>query len=50
MGREGEAYKLYNGIAFPTNILIDKNGVIRELFIGLRPPKELEKAIEKVID
>jgi thiol-disulfide isomerase/thioredoxin len=47
---KGEAYKLYNGIAFPTNILIDKNGVIRELFIGLRTPKELEKAIEKVID
>lgn len=47
---KGEAYKLYNGIAFPTNILIDKNGVIRELFIGLRPPKELEKAIDKVIE
>ncbi|BFH69929.1 MAG: TlpA disulfide reductase family protein [Paenibacillus dendritiformis] len=47
---KGEAFKLYNGIAFPTNILIDKNGVIRELFIGLRPPKDLEKAIDKLID
>ncbi|MCM3340377.1 TlpA family protein disulfide reductase [Paenibacillus sp. MER TA 81-3] len=50
MDKKGEAFKLYNGIAFPTNVLVDKNGVIRELFVGLRPPKDLEEAIEKLIE
>ncbi|MBN3522792.1 TlpA family protein disulfide reductase [Paenibacillus apiarius] len=49
LDEKGDVFKLYNGIAFPTNVLVDKNGVIRELFIGLRPPKDLEQAIEKLI-
>ncbi|MCG7406054.1 TlpA family protein disulfide reductase [Paenibacillus sp. ACRRX] len=47
---KGEVFKKYNGIAFPTNILIDRNGVVREIFVGMRPANEMEKAIKKVIE
>ncbi|WP_028546348.1 TlpA family protein disulfide reductase [Paenibacillus taiwanensis] len=47
---KGEVFKKYNGIAFPTNILVDRNGVVREIFVGMRPVSEMEKAIKKVIE
>lgn len=46
---KGDKYKLYNGIAFPTNVLIDRNGVIRDITLGIVPAKQLESKIEKLI-
>ncbi|UHA72613.1 TlpA family protein disulfide reductase [Paenibacillus sp. 481] len=46
---KGDVFKSYNGIAFPTNIIIDRNGVVSEVIVGLRPAKDLEKSIRKVI-
>ena len=50
LDEDGEAYAKYNGVAFPTNVLIDKNGVIQEVILGILPEKELERKIKKVIN
>jgi len=42
---KGEVFAEYNGAAFPTNVLIDKNGVISEVVLGLLTPEELEEKI-----
>ncbi|MGZ9582946.1 TlpA family protein disulfide reductase [Paenibacillus marinisediminis] len=49
MDTKGDVFQAYNGIAFPTNFLIDKNGVIRQVYIGMRPVKDIEKEIEALI-
>jgi peroxiredoxin len=43
-----EVYNKYNGVAFPTNVLIDKNGVISEIILGVLSPEELEQKIIKL--
>ncbi|MNW37492.1 Thiol-disulfide oxidoreductase ResA [compost metagenome] len=45
-----EVYRMFNGIAFPTNALIDKNGVIQEVIIGILPPEELEAKVKKLLE
>jgi thiol-disulfide isomerase/thioredoxin len=40
----------YAGAAFPTNVLIDKHGVIQEIILGTVSAKELEKKVEKLIE
>ncbi|MNP60867.1 Thiol-disulfide oxidoreductase ResA [compost metagenome] len=45
-----KVYRMYNGIAFPTNILIDKDGVIRDVVIGLVSPEDLEGKIDKLLN
>ncbi|MFD1176748.1 TlpA family protein disulfide reductase [Paenibacillus puldeungensis] len=45
-----KVYRMYNGIAFPTNILIDKDGVIRDVVIGLISPEDLQGKIEKLLN
>lgn len=49
LDKKGDVFEAYNGMAFPTNYLIDRNGVIREAYIGMRPAKDMEKMIEKLI-
>lgn len=44
------AYKQYNGIAFPTNVLVDKHGVIQDVIIGLLSPEALEKKIISLLE
>ncbi|WP_379138990.1 TlpA family protein disulfide reductase [Paenibacillus sp. sgz500958] len=42
---KGDVYAKYNGAAFPTNVLIGKDGVISEVVIGLMTQDELEEKI-----
>ncbi|WP_018755795.1 TlpA family protein disulfide reductase [Paenibacillus terrigena] len=49
MDTKGDQFKLYKGIAFPTNILIDRDGVIRDITIGVVPAKTLEEKIQNII-
>ncbi|GJM78435.1 TlpA family protein disulfide reductase [Paenibacillus timonensis] len=44
-----EVYRMFNGIAFPTNVLIDEQGVIRDVIVGVIPPEELEAKIKNLI-
>lgn len=46
---KGDIFQSYNGIAFPTNYIIDKQGVVREIFIGMRSAKQLEQIIQELI-
>ena len=41
--------KAYKGKVFPTNVLIDKNGVIREILLGAPDPETLEQKIRKLV-
>ncbi|MDQ0195891.1 TlpA family protein disulfide reductase [Paenibacillus wynnii] len=47
---KGDVFAQYRGIAFPTNVLIDKNGVISEIVLGLLTPEELEEKIKAVTE
>lgn len=49
LDEDGKAYAKYNGLAFPTNVLIDSRGVIQEIILGILPEKELERKIKKLI-
>lgn len=42
---KGQIFDKYNGAVFPTNVLIDKNGVISEIILGVLSAEELEKKI-----
>lgn len=48
--RKGEVFeKAYKGKVFPTNVLIDRNGVIREIMLGAPDLETLDKKIRKLI-
>ena len=49
-GEKGKVQKLYNVQAYPTSFLIDKDGVIREIIYGIKPPKELERTIKNFVE
>lgn len=49
LDKEEEVYLKYNGIAFPTNVLIDENGIVQDMMIGYLPPEELEAKLKKLI-
>ncbi|MCR8843384.1 TlpA family protein disulfide reductase [Paenibacillus sp. SC116] len=49
MDLDGSVFAAYNGMAFPTNLLIDKSGTIRKLYIGLRPASQIEADIEELL-
>ncbi|WP_145409397.1 TlpA family protein disulfide reductase [Paenibacillus xylanexedens] len=49
LDEDGATYAKYNGVAFPTNVLIDANGVIQEVILGILPEEELERKIKAVI-
>lgn len=35
-----EVYSRFNGVAFPTNVLIDENGIIQDVILGVISPEE----------
>ncbi|RUT27930.1 TlpA family protein disulfide reductase [Paenibacillus zeisoli] len=43
------AYRKYNGVAFPTNVLIDRNGVIQDIIIGTLSAEQLEQKIKDLV-
>ncbi|MEK4510040.1 TlpA family protein disulfide reductase [Paenibacillus sp. FSL K6-2524] len=45
-----EVFRKFNGAAFPTNVLVDKDGVIQDLIIGILPADELEAKLKKLLD
>ncbi|WP_411551962.1 TlpA family protein disulfide reductase [Paenibacillus lautus] len=46
---KGEVFEeLYKGQVFPTNVLIDRNGVIQEIILGAPDPKDLRKKVAKL--
>lgn len=49
MDTKGDQFNLYKGVAFPTNILIDRHGVIRDITLGVLPPEQLEQKIKQII-
>ncbi|MNI29579.1 Thiol-disulfide oxidoreductase ResA [compost metagenome] len=42
---KGTVFDQYQGQVFPTNVLIDKNGVIAEVILGVLTAEELEQKI-----
>ncbi|WP_410511802.1 TlpA disulfide reductase family protein [Paenibacillus sp. BR2-3] len=47
---KGEVFAKYNGVVFPTNVFIDKNGVISDVVLGVLSPEELEEKIKALTD
>ncbi|SMF78615.1 Thiol-disulfide isomerase or thioredoxin [Paenibacillus uliginis N3/975] len=48
--QEGKVFEdVYKGKVFPTNVLIDRRGVITEIILGAPDPEDLEKKIKKLI-
>lgn len=48
---KGEVFEeLYKGQVFPTNVLIDRNGVIQEIILGAPDPKDLRKKVAKLVN
>lgn len=47
--KEGDVMKLYRVLGFPTNILVDRNGVVKKVFMGYHPPEELEREIKRAV-
>ncbi|WP_138495548.1 TlpA family protein disulfide reductase [Paenibacillus pinistramenti] len=50
MDRKEKVYAKYEGQAFPTQVLIGRDGLVRDIIIGLLPPEELEERIRRVLD
>ncbi|WP_052410164.1 TlpA family protein disulfide reductase [Paenibacillus durus] len=46
---KGEAYAKYNGAVFPTNVLIDRSGVISEIILGGLTAEQLDVKLEKLM-
>lgn len=50
LDHKGKVFEdIYKGKVFPTNILIDRRGVITEIILGAPDPKEFEKKVKKLI-
>ncbi|ANS73849.1 hypothetical protein AWM70_04070 [Paenibacillus yonginensis] len=49
MDRRETVYSEYQGQAFPTQVLIDQDGIVREMIIGLLPPEELEAKVRRLL-
>ena len=47
MDRDGEVTELYRVAQFPTTLLVDRNGVVRERITGVIPRVQWEALIEK---
>lgn len=50
LDRGEEVFQSFGGRAFPTNVLIDKEGIIREVILGTLPPKELEAKLKQITE
>lgn len=49
MDTEGTVSKRYNARGFPMTFLIDRNGVIHDVILGVLPRQELEKKVKKLL-
>lgn len=49
LDEQEEVYRKFNGIVFPTNVLIDRNGVIQDVILGVLSPEELEAKLKKLV-
>jgi len=45
--REGKAGYTYQIVAIPTSFLIDKNFIIRKIYLGIISEKDIKKELEK---
>ncbi|MDT9724978.1 TlpA family protein disulfide reductase [Xylanibacillus composti] len=46
---KGDIQKLYNVYSYPTTFLVNRDGVIRHVILGIRPPNDLERMIKDTI-
>lgn len=49
LDKKNKVTDLYKAYGYPTNVLVDRDGVVREVFIGIRPPAQMENAIRRVL-
>ncbi|MFB5760503.1 TlpA family protein disulfide reductase [Paenibacillus medicaginis] len=50
LDKSGEVFDVYRGAAFPTSVLIDENGKVREVLLGVYSKTELEEKIRKLTE
>ncbi|MFB5681213.1 TlpA family protein disulfide reductase [Paenibacillus terreus] len=50
LDKSGEVFDVYRGAAFPTSVLIDGNGTVREMLLGVYSKEELEGKIRKLTE
>lgn len=46
---DNEVTKLYRVIGYPTTVLVDKQGVIRQFMLGIRSYEEMERYVKDII-
>lgn len=49
MDASAEVVKKYNVMGYPTSILIDENGVVQDVILGVLPYDQLEKKVKQLI-
>ncbi|WP_199621057.1 TlpA family protein disulfide reductase [Paenibacillus alkalitolerans] len=50
LDRKSDVFDLYKVPGYPTSFLVDRNGVVKDVVIGLPDHGEFEKKIRKLID
>ncbi|MDP4097725.1 TlpA family protein disulfide reductase [Paenibacillus sp. P96] len=50
LDKSGDVFDIYRGAAFPTSVLIDGKGTVREVLLGVYSKTELEEKIQKLIE
>ncbi|WP_166242444.1 TlpA family protein disulfide reductase [Paenibacillus turpanensis] len=48
--KDGDVMKLYQVYGFPTTYFVDRNGIIRDIALGMIQGEELEKKVKQLID
>ncbi|TKH43251.1 TlpA family protein disulfide reductase [Paenibacillus terrae] len=46
LDEQGALFERFGGVAFPTNVMVDRDGQVREIIIGMISERELERKIE----
>ncbi|WP_262384731.1 TlpA family protein disulfide reductase [Paenibacillus terrae] len=46
LDEQGALFERFGGAAFPTNVMVDRHGQVREIIIGMLNERELERKIE----
>ncbi|MDQ0047873.1 thiol-disulfide isomerase/thioredoxin [Paenibacillus polymyxa] len=46
LDEQGALFERFGGVAFPTHVMVDPHGQVREIIIGMLSEKELERKIE----
>lgn len=46
LDKKGELFERFQGAAFPTSVLVDRNGTVREVIIGMLREEELQYKIQ----